>query len=259
MKTRLVPITDVNLNADNPRRISDSKLKQLVKSILCFPNMLLLRPIVVDDEQSMTALGGNMRLKALQRIFADGIENAKYDIADTATFKELSNKEQDSLIRYWTDWFASPTVPVISASFLTDSQRKQFVIKDNSQFGSWDYDMLNTAWDKAEVTEWGAIADWNNATHPQPFNIPSVPREVVDAYNSGQEYIAPVASDENLPEELQGIDVTPDYLPKIEGDYETLKERIIISFTKEQAQRLASLLGLSSIEKVVYNIDELIC
>nr|DAT06073.1 MAG TPA: hypothetical protein [Caudoviricetes sp.] len=47
-------------------------LKKLITSILVFPKMLALRPIVVDD--TMTALGGNMRLRALSAISTFSLE-----------------------------------------------------------------------------------------------------------------------------------------------------------------------------------------
>ncbi len=48
METKYVSISSVKLNKANPRKISAEKLKQLVKSILCLPQMLELRPIVVE-------------------------------------------------------------------------------------------------------------------------------------------------------------------------------------------------------------------
>lgn len=55
-------IGNIKSNPDNPRLIKDERFKKLVKSIKEFPEMLHLRPIVVNDE--MVVLGGNMRLKA---------------------------------------------------------------------------------------------------------------------------------------------------------------------------------------------------
>ena len=62
MNTEIVKIEKVLPNPSNPRIIKDDKFKKLVKSIQEFPQMLELRPIVVDA--NMIVLGGNMRLKA---------------------------------------------------------------------------------------------------------------------------------------------------------------------------------------------------
>jgi ParB-like chromosome segregation protein Spo0J len=113
---QVVKISEVKTNPNNPRTIKDDKFAKLVKSIKEFPEMLNLRPIVVNDY--MIVLGGNMRLKAC---------------------KEAGLKE----------------VPIIKASNLTDQQQKEFIIKDNVGFGDWDWDGLANEWDADEITEWG--------------------------------------------------------------------------------------------------------
>ena len=57
-------VTDIVLNADNPRDITPDKLELLVQSILVFPKMLQLRPVVIDAATAV-AYGGNMRTRAL--------------------------------------------------------------------------------------------------------------------------------------------------------------------------------------------------
>lgn len=112
----IVKIGEIKANPNNPRILKDDKFKKLVKSIQEFPQMLQLRPIVVNDD--MVVLGGNMRLKAC---------------------KEAGLKE----------------VPIIKASDLTEDQQRQFIIKDNVGFGEWDWDMLANEWDEHELNEWG--------------------------------------------------------------------------------------------------------
>ena len=111
-----VKLTDIIPNPNNPRIIKDDKFKKLVESIKGFPEMLSLRPIVVNEQ--MVVLGGNMRLKAC---------------------KEAGLKE----------------VEIIKASDLTEEQQKEFIIKDNVGFGEWDWDMIANEWDAEQVTEWG--------------------------------------------------------------------------------------------------------
>jgi len=62
MKTVVTPIAQIKANPNNPRIIKDDKFHKLVKSIQEFPEMLDLRPIVVNADS--VVLGGNMRLKA---------------------------------------------------------------------------------------------------------------------------------------------------------------------------------------------------
>jgi len=111
-----VDIKQVRPNPDNPRFIKGNKFEKLVKSIKEFPQMLDLRPIVVN--QDMIVLGGNMRLKACE---------------------EAGLKE----------------VPIIFADNLTPEQEKEFIIKDNSSFGEWDWDLLANEWSTDQLIDWG--------------------------------------------------------------------------------------------------------
>lgn len=111
-----VKIKDLKPNPNNPRFIRDEKFNKLKKSIQDFPEMLKLRPIVVDDD--MVVLGGNMRLKALTDL---GVEE----------------------------------VEIIKAKDLTEDKKKQFIIKDNVGFGEWDWDMLANEWDAELIGDWG--------------------------------------------------------------------------------------------------------
>jgi len=116
MNTRHIPIKDIKPNPDNPRIIKDDKFHKLVESVRKFPQMLELRPIVVNSD--MVVLGGNMRLKACQ----------------AAGLKE---------------------VPVLVADTLTPDQEREFIVKDNVGFGEWDWDALTNQWDAQELTAWG--------------------------------------------------------------------------------------------------------
>ena len=109
-------INEIKPNPSNPRIIKDDKFKKLVKSIQDFPQMLELRPIVIDENNIV--LGGNMRLKAC-------IEAGLKD------------------------------VPVKQAKELTEEQKKEFIVKDNVGYGEWDWDDLANNWDEQLLTEWG--------------------------------------------------------------------------------------------------------
>ena len=59
-------INEISPNVDNPRVVKGSKFQKLVKSIKEFPEMLLLRPIIVDENDII--LGGNMRYLACKEL-----------------------------------------------------------------------------------------------------------------------------------------------------------------------------------------------
>lgn len=135
----VVKVGEIKPNPNNPRVIKDDKFNKLVKSIQEFPQMLNIRPIVVNDD--MIVLGGNMRLKAC---------------------KEAGIKE----------------IPIIKASELTEDQQREFIIKDNVGFGEWDWDLLANEWDEKKLLDWGLdLPVWeNNEKEDNPYtekvNIP---------------------------------------------------------------------------------------
>jgi hypothetical protein len=113
---QIVKLKDIKPNPNNPRIIKDEKFQKLVASIKEFPQMLEIRPVVVNKD--MIVLGGNMRLKAL---------------------KEAGLTE----------------VPCIIADELSEDQQRQFIIKDNVGYGEWDWDMLANEWDVEDLQKWG--------------------------------------------------------------------------------------------------------
>jgi ParB-like chromosome segregation protein Spo0J len=116
MKIEKVKLSEIKPNPKNPRLIKDEKFKKLVQSIKDFPQMLELRPIVVDENNII--LGGNMRFKALKE----------------AGYTEVS---------------------IVRANDLTNEQKDEFIVKDNVGFGEWDWDSLANEWDAEKLDEWG--------------------------------------------------------------------------------------------------------
>lgn len=153
MKTELVGLAQITVNASNPRNIKNGKFEKLTDSLLALPKMLDLRPIVVDN--SMTALGGNMRCRALAAIAAMTEPELKRRLSGIRDFQKKPQAERDSLVDYWLRWRRKPAVPVIKAGELTEAEQREFVIKDNAAFGEWDWDMLANEWDACDLADWG--------------------------------------------------------------------------------------------------------
>ena len=115
-------ISEVKLNPNNPRLIKDDKFKKLCQSLKDFPEMLNIRPIVVNKD--MIILGGNMRYKAA---------------------KEIGLKE----------------IPVIITD-LTEDKQREFLIKDNTSGGEWDWEVLANGWNSEELEAWGLdVPNWS--------------------------------------------------------------------------------------------------
>ncbi len=153
MKTEQVKLSQIQVNGANPRTISKEKFEKLVASILVLPKMLEIRPIVVDE--TMTALGGNMRLRALTAIAEMNEAEISNALNDCRDFQKKTEAEQQLLIDYWAKWSDSPTAPVLKASELTDGEKREFIIKDNVGYGEWDMDALANEWDVEDLNDWG--------------------------------------------------------------------------------------------------------
>lgn len=152
-RTEVVKLTQVQANSANPRSISGAQFQRLVDSLLVLPKALELRPIVVDA--TMTALGGNMRYRALCAIAEMSYKDIGERIATLPDFLKKSRVEQEALLDYWLAWRDDPTAIVVNADRLSDAEKREFIIKDNVSFGEWDYDALANVWDEIELKDWG--------------------------------------------------------------------------------------------------------
>ena len=112
----IVNIKKIKSNPKNPRIIKNDKFKKLVQSIKEFPQMIWMRPLVIDENNIV--LWWNMRLKALQEL-----------------------------------WYTE--IPVNRANWWTQEEKEQFIIKDNVWFGEWNWDDLANEWDTEKLVDWG--------------------------------------------------------------------------------------------------------
>lgn len=112
----IVPIDQVHLNEANPRLIKDNRFEQLVQSLIDFPDMLRVRPLVVDE--NFVVLGGNMRLHAALRL-------------------------------------GYTEVPILQVTGWSDHQKREFLIKDNASFGEWNFEVLANEWSEEPLGAWG--------------------------------------------------------------------------------------------------------
>lgn len=123
----LVDVNQIVFNDENPRTITDEAFEKLKTSIQNFPEMLYIRPIVLDKDNA--AIGGNQRLRACIALGWD-------------------------------------KVPVIRASNLKPRQRKEFILKDNVSSGEFDIHALRS-WDQGLITEIGFDLDFSEPIEPE--------------------------------------------------------------------------------------------
>lgn len=177
METERVKISQLQVNEQNPRTCTDKQFEKLVRSVITFPKMLEVRPIVVGE--GGVALGGNMRLRALQAIATMTDDEIMIHIEQSAKYKDRPEVEREALLCYWQKWQHDQTVSVVRTDNMTEDERREFIIKDNVGFGAWDWDMLANDWDTDELEDWGLSAWVEQQTKGEKKDLSS---QIVQSY-----------------------------------------------------------------------------
>lgn len=127
METKNINIKDIKTNDGqieglprNPRQIRDARFEALKKSITDAPEMLNLRELLVYPyENKFVIIGGNMRYRACKEL---GFTELPCKVLDIDTPKE---------------------------------KLREYAIKDNENFGQYDWDIVANEWDEVELGLWG--------------------------------------------------------------------------------------------------------
>ena len=221
-----IPISAVKPYEKNPRK-NDKAVDGVAESIKQFG---FKQPIVIDKNGVIVA--GHTRYKAALKLGLD-------------------------------------TVPCVRADDLTQKQIKAYRILDNklNELASWDFEMLG---EELETFEFDF----------EPFDVEIPTFTMSDCYEEREEEVAPPLSkcsdsheedsspnlekvgpftfnQQTLPEPLRNIDLTPDKIPQINGSEKRAFERLIIVYKESDIPKLCAVLGLKTIDKVVYECDEL--
>lgn len=151
MTTKNIPISQIENNTGqveglpgNPRITNPVKLDKLVESIKQDPEMLQLRGLLVypfADDKYIT-IGGNMRLQALKRL----------------------------------NYTECPCIVIPKDTPV--AKLRNYIVKDNGDFGDWDYKALLAEWDAAELESW--------AIDVQPFENEETKEKKRAGWNSGE-------------------------------------------------------------------------
>lgn len=110
----------------NPRIIRDKQFQNLVASIRDNPKFFEARPLILSDRTGdLVIIAGNQRFEA----------------AKAAGLKEA---------------------PTYLMQGLTEEKEREITIRDNTQQGEWDMDLLSGAWSDLPLIDWGVKLpeDW---------------------------------------------------------------------------------------------------
>lgn len=203
MESRIVfmSLYDLKLNSGqldgvpaNPRTIKKAEFKKLVNSILVFPTMTLLRPITVYKN---VVLGGNRRTEALELIAMMSIKQVSEKLDEVGDYNDKSVEAKAEIIEFWRKFINDDEKIVLVQEIVgepTAEELKEFIIKDNGEFGDNDYDMLHEHWNHESLKNWGlslpktwevsedAPKDDKANNTKKSIQISFEPEDYVDAY-----------------------------------------------------------------------------
>ena len=163
-----VDIRTLSINPENPRTASEFMEGKLIESILVFPKMLEVRPIVVNKEN--TVLGGNMRLAMLQKIMDMDDDEIEDYMFNQKKYRLMPNEEKERLRDYWSKFKEEPVVPIRRAEDFTDDEEHEFLIKDNLHYGEDDVDVLKHNFDRESISDFTGSVAWNLYDYDDKMN-----------------------------------------------------------------------------------------
>jgi hypothetical protein len=143
---KMIKLSKLKNNPNNPRKISVLDFEKLKENIVKHPNILKVKPLVIDSWENPILLAGNQRFKAL---------------------KDLGYEEIPK------DW-------IRTADTLTEKEKNAFVFLDNNTFGEYDYDILKSLYNDEDLKE---IESWGTEI---PFFEDEPDYSILDDYESEQ-------------------------------------------------------------------------
>lgn len=156
-----LPINDIKLLEDNPRKMSPFMEQKTIESLLVFHKMLAVRPVVVN--RSNVAIGGNQRVAMLRKIAAMSRDETRAHLMNQRKFRVMPGQQQEELLDYWDGWRVAPSVPVRVAEEFTEEEQREFVIKDNVHYGEDDMEKLAENFDIDLVVDYTGLDSYYSA------------------------------------------------------------------------------------------------
>lgn len=148
-----INVTELVANPNNPRKISKEKKMRLKQSILLFPKMLYYRDITINKDKMV--LGGNQRTEILKEILNSSPLDWILAMSENEKWKKLNPAQQENVVDYWKKWVENPMVEVSEAKGFSEKEEKEFIYKDNEEYGEYDYDRLFKMYDQVTLINFG--------------------------------------------------------------------------------------------------------
>lgn len=166
--TEKLDIRKLEINPENPRTASEFMEGKLIESILVFPKMLEIRPIVLNKDNLV--LGGNMRLAMLKKIVDMDESDIEDYLFNQKKFRLMPQNGKDELLKHWKEFKKKPVVPIRRAENFTDEEEHEFLIKDNLHYGEDDVDVLKHNFDRESISDYTGSVAWNLYDYDDKIN-----------------------------------------------------------------------------------------
>ncbi|MBR5592797.1 MAG: hypothetical protein IKW46_01870 [Bacteroidaceae bacterium] len=147
-----VDVRELSINPINPRKIVLGQKRRLQQSIMLFPKMLYYRDIIINKDK--VVLAGNQRTTILKEIITSSPMDWMIILQENEKWQTLTEKQRDVVIEYWKKWIEEPIIDVTEIE-LNEEEEKELIIKDNNEFGEFDYDKLQQIYDEINLVNFG--------------------------------------------------------------------------------------------------------
>lgn len=145
-------IKELTINPINPRKIVVGQKRRLQQSIMLFPKMLYYRDIIINKDN--VVLAGNQRTTILKEIITSTPMDWMVILQEYEKWLEMTEKQRDAVVDYWKNWVENPEIDVTVAD-LSEDEEKELIVKDNNEFGEFDYDKLQQIYDEVNLVNFG--------------------------------------------------------------------------------------------------------
>ena len=161
-------IRKLKLNPDNPRSLSEFMEGKLIESLLVFPDMLELRPILINQED--VVIGGNQRVTCLQKILGLDMNEVEDYLFNQKKFRTSSDESKKKLLEHWAKWKKKPLVPVRILDNISAEEEKEILVKDNLHYGEDDMEIMKRHFDRESIGDYFGTVPWNLYDYDNKIN-----------------------------------------------------------------------------------------
>ena len=193
-----IDVRKLKPNPDNPRTMSEFMEGKLIESILVFPEMLELRPVLINADNVI--VGGNGRVQCLNKIIELESDEIEDYLFNQKKFRLYSEEKQAELIEYWKKWQKKPVITVRELKDVTPEEEKEILVKDNLHYGEDDIELMKRHFDREFIGDYIGTVAWNlydyddkindknldlTKTYPEKFRCGYVECQMTDAEFKG--------------------------------------------------------------------------